>query len=227
MSQVDNDQREPRSSLREVRMERKVWHEHCMKVYNFHPFFVDSLRENNKSEIERVNFITGLFEHQRRGSICDVGSQEGFIAHQLSLMGYKASAVDSCQRFIDEGRLRYPAVTFYEGFFEDLGFKQEFDYILCTETLEHVCNPDIFMEAIVAALKPGGTAVLSVPVPESGEYLTHYKIWGKKEFPAFVGRHLTLEETLINGKWNYAIGTKGVFKEIDMMEAVQIMGVMN
>jgi SAM-dependent methyltransferase len=37
------------------------------------------------------------------------------------------------------------------------------DFILCTETLEHIAAPDVFLAEMFRCLKPGGRAILTVP----------------------------------------------------------------
>jgi SAM-dependent methyltransferase len=48
--------------------------------------------------------------------------------------------------------------------------------ILCTETLEHVCNPSFFLSEAYRALKPGGSLVLTVPFAARWHFIP-YDYW--------------------------------------------------
>jgi 2-polyprenyl-3-methyl-5-hydroxy-6-metoxy-1,4-benzoquinol methylase len=52
--------------------------------------------------------------------------------------------------------------VFYNGV--EIPFKDDFfDSIVCFEVLEHVFNPDVFLTEAIRVLKPGGTAIFTVP----------------------------------------------------------------
>ncbi len=50
------------------------------------------------------------------------------------------------------------------------------DFILCTETLEHVASPDIFLKEAFRALKPGGKILLTVPFATRWHFIP-YDYW--------------------------------------------------
>jgi SAM-dependent methyltransferase len=50
------------------------------------------------------------------------------------------------------------------------------DFILCTETLEHVANPDIFLKEAFRTLKPGGKILLTVPFAARWHFIP-YDYW--------------------------------------------------
>jgi SAM-dependent methyltransferase len=54
----------------------------------------------------------------------------------------------------------------------------EFDYILLTEVLEHVFNPDDFLKEVFRVLKPGGQVLITVPFS-----------WDEHEPPYDYGRY--------------------------------------
>jgi SAM-dependent methyltransferase len=50
------------------------------------------------------------------------------------------------------------------------------NFILCTETLEHVANPDIFLKEAFRVLKPGGKILLTVPFAARWHFIP-YDYW--------------------------------------------------
>jgi SAM-dependent methyltransferase len=47
------------------------------------------------------------------------------------------------------------------------------DFVLCTETLEHVAEPDVFLSEMHRVLKPGGRAILTVPFAARWHFIPH------------------------------------------------------
>jgi SAM-dependent methyltransferase len=47
------------------------------------------------------------------------------------------------------------------------------DFVLCTETLEHVAAPDRFVAEMFRCLKPGGRAILTVPFAARWHFIPH------------------------------------------------------
>jgi 2-polyprenyl-3-methyl-5-hydroxy-6-metoxy-1,4-benzoquinol methylase len=204
-------------------MNRQEWHEKCEQVYNSHPLYSDSLKSADEAEFARIKLLTNYFNDQARGSLCDIGSQEGYFAHIFRKQGHHVVAVDSSPRFIEWGKLRYPGVDFRCGFFEDMGFDRCFDYVVCTETLEHIVNPEDFMKAIVKSMNIGAKAFFSVPLPRFGNYVTHCRTWGKREFPEFIKRHLCIDDSQILFRWNIVVATNGEVKDMSIEEGIATM----
>jgi SAM-dependent methyltransferase len=55
-----------------------------------------------------------------------------------------------------------PDTLYYSGVAWPLG-DGSFDFILCTETLEHVTEPSFFLSEAFRVLRPGGTILLTIP----------------------------------------------------------------
>jgi len=51
---------------------------------------------------------------------------------------------------------------------------ERYDFILCTEVIEHTCDPLVVIKSIMTLLTPGGIAVVSLPNALSLGYLTSY-----------------------------------------------------
>ncbi len=95
-----------------------------------------------------------------RGRLLDVGAGEGPWRDMLaSSTVYVGVDVDTADEF---GMAMRTGVTYYDGVklpFDDLSFEQ----VLCTEVLEHVSNPVIFLRDIHRVLTPGGVLIMTVP----------------------------------------------------------------
>ena len=97
------------------------------------------------------------FAPQLSGQLLDVGCGRKPYQSLFVVEKYIGLDIDS-----EISRKRGIADYFYDGGkfpFED----EAFDSILCNQVLEHVFNPDNFLQEINRVLKPGGKFLLTVP----------------------------------------------------------------
>jgi SAM-dependent methyltransferase len=70
-----------------------------------------------------------------------------------------------------------------------------FDAVLCTQVLEHDSDPDHTLAEIERVLRPGGTAVITVPFAYNEHHVPHdYRRWSAAGASALVGRRLEVRE---------------------------------
>ena len=95
----------------------------------------------------------------------DVGCGAGLLAEPLARMGARVAAVDAAPELIEvakahaEGQgleIEYRAVGV-----EDVNGK--FDLVTSMEVIEHVADPQAFIDDLAARLAPGGLMILSTP----------------------------------------------------------------
>ncbi len=75
----------------------------------------------------------------------------------------------------DHFRVETPDTIYYSGDRWPLDAEVA-DFILCTETLEHIATPDIFLGEMFRCLKPGGRALLTVPFAARWHFIP-YDYW--------------------------------------------------
>lgn len=135
----------------------------------FQPIAVRSPRENFALFRLRCFFDLQLLTIYRfllsplslcSGRILDVGAgQSPWRALLPSDVEYVGVDADTSSEF---GMVRQPDVTYYDGIklpFDD----GSFDYVLCTEVLEHVSDPRAFLCDLKRVLRQGGCVILTVP----------------------------------------------------------------
>ncbi len=105
-----------------------------------------------------------------RGDVLDVGCgaqpYRGLFRPHAS---YRA--IDSAGAGRDFG-YSIPDTTYYEGDGWPVD-DASIDIILCTETLEHVPDPSVFLAEAARCLRPGGRLVLTVPFAARWHYIPH------------------------------------------------------
>lgn len=103
----------------------------------------------------------------------DIGCGKGNITLPLTSLGYKMLGVDIYARAIDiciqkkeklfSGHQDYP--KFLAGDAENLSFRQgdNFDFVICSEVLEHVRHPEKVLKSLDSCLKQNGILIVTVP----------------------------------------------------------------
>ena len=107
-----------------------------------------------------------------RGAILDVGCGSKPYQRLFNVDRYTGLDLDS-----SGARSSGIADRLYDGEvfpFED----EEFDGLICTQVLEHVANPDFFLDECCRVLKPGAIAIFTVPF-----------IWSEHEKPSDFSRY--------------------------------------
>ena len=66
---------------------------------------------------------------------------------------------------------------------------QQFDWVVCNHVLEHIPNDKIAMQEIYRVLKPGGTAILQVPLRLDQDTFEDDRITGTKERAQVFGQY--------------------------------------
>ncbi len=135
------------------------------------PFFL--ARRNLWKGIENSSHYLG-------GKLLDVGCGSKPYQNLFQVSEYIGLDIDS-----DLARQRDVADYFYDGTifpFEDASF----DSVLCNQVLEHVFNPDAFLEEIARVLKNQGTLLLTIPFV----WDEHEQPWDYARYSSFGLAHL-------------------------------------
>jgi len=118
---------------------------------------------------DRLNQHWSLDEHSRRPlegkSALDVGCGAGLLAEPLARLGAKVTAIDAAPELIkvarDHARRQGVEIDYRAAAVEDLD--GQFDLVTSLEVVEHVADPQAFVEALAQRLAPGGLLIMSTP----------------------------------------------------------------
>lgn len=145
--------------------------------------------------VERMQIISEMFSHLGNNlKVLDVGSGDGVLGEQVWKMGNYVIAVDlpkvASQAHGLEGLL---AVV---GDAEQLPFSSNiFDVVLASEIIEHLWNPNSFVEEAYRILKPVGHLIVSTPEGiESLRYDSHKNYFTVDGLARLLGTRFTLIE---------------------------------
>jgi ubiquinone/menaquinone biosynthesis C-methylase UbiE len=116
----------------------------------------------------RVETIIEWIDETRPVRILDCGSGYGFVLRilrdltQAEIVGleYEEERVRETREALGDD----PRLTIMQGDATNLPFADDsFDYVVCSEVLEHLPDDDAAAREIYRVLKPGGTAIITVP----------------------------------------------------------------
>ncbi|QQG40482.1 MAG: methyltransferase domain-containing protein [Candidatus Levyibacteriota bacterium] len=137
--------------------------------------------------------------------ILDIGCGAGTICLYLAGKGYDVLGIDISQNAINSCNESAKVLGLENVNFERKTFPTEipndkFDYIICSEVIEHLEDDDFALKKIYALLKPNGIAIFSTP----SENAPLYKLGLAKEFDDKVGhlRRYTVEKLVAKCKTN-------------------------
>ena len=111
-------------------------------------------------EVGRMNLPSGL-------SYADFGCSNGFVTDHVrrTIKAGRACGFDKAQAHLDEGRGRHPDVEFRQIDLCHPGAVVDgYDVVTCFETLEHVGDLETAVDNVVAAIRPSGRALVTVPI---------------------------------------------------------------
>ena len=120
------------------------------------------------------------------GSALDIGCNTGVYSKILSDFGFRrVEGVDIVPDMIERANREFGmsdadrSISFRVANAEQLAYERPFDFILCTEVIEHTSNPELVVGNIRRALAPNGFAVVTLPNAWSFPYAvarTAYRI---------------------------------------------------
>jgi ubiquinone/menaquinone biosynthesis C-methylase UbiE len=131
-------------------------------------------------------------------SVLDVACGSGYGSAMLKAAGAsRVVGVDVSEDVIGYARERHgdEGIDFIVGNAERLALPSGFDVIVSFETIEHLVNPDVFLDQTTRLLAAQGLFIISTPVREKGTLHTapanpfHLREWSLAEFEALLSRY--------------------------------------
>lgn len=98
------------------------------------------------------------------GTFLDVGCNAGFVVEEARKVGFDAFGIDLSVEGVAYGKKHFSQNTFYAQSIEHAADKlPQFDLIYTSEVIEHVLEPDSFVQHISKLMKPGSYLYLTTP----------------------------------------------------------------
>ena len=108
--------------------------------------------------------LTQLVKDKATTTILEIGSGLGYLTYALNQTNYQVTGLDISQTAVNQAIKNFGDHYICTDLFEYAEMKTvSFDIVILTEVIEHVENPQAFIDAINQLLKPGGHAIITTP----------------------------------------------------------------
>jgi len=150
-----------------------------------------------------LSVVNKYFKGKKK--ILDIGCGVGTICLYLANRNNNVFGIDISQNAIISCKQSAKSLQFKNVYFERMDFPnktpdENFDYIVCSEVIEHLEDDELALRKIYSLLKPKGIVIISTPSKNA----PLYKLGLAKEFDDRVGhlRRYTVEELVEKCKVN-------------------------
>lgn len=126
----------------------------------FREYYTDYFRQNPPYKLKHYHNL--LSKYVKDGRLLDIGCSFGLFVEKAG-EDFRCYGMDVDFGVVFEAAQRVPNATFVVGALPDIPFKA-IDAITLLDVIEHVHDPESTMGALRKSLKPGGIALLVLPV---------------------------------------------------------------
>jgi trans-aconitate methyltransferase len=91
--------------------------------------------------------------------ILDLGCGTGHLTAQIAESGVHVTGVDRSAEMVAAARLKYPNLKFEISDARNLAFREEYDAVFSNATLHWIHEPELVLQGVWRALRPGGRFV--------------------------------------------------------------------
>ncbi|XP_047509110.1 ubiquinone biosynthesis O-methyltransferase, mitochondrial-like isoform X5 [Pieris napi] len=138
-------------------------------LHSFNMLRVPLVRDGLVSEPEKEKTLTPLANK----TILDVGCGGGILSEALARIGGIVTGVDASKDLIEcakqhsdlDEKIAHNKPTYFCSTIEDHAeeYSNHYDAVVASEIIEHVADKELFVQACVTCLKPGGRIFVTTP----------------------------------------------------------------
>ena len=103
--------------------------------------------------------VVSLLDPRAGERILDLGCGTGHLTAQIAESGATVTGVDRSAEMVAAARLAYPNLKFEIADAANLAFREEFDAVFSNATLHWIHEPELVLQGVWKALRPGGRFV--------------------------------------------------------------------
>ncbi|RJQ38902.1 class I SAM-dependent methyltransferase [Candidatus Microgenomates bacterium] len=125
------------------------------------------IKKNNFTYRNIIKFIDSYLNFSKK-NILDIGCGAGTISLYLANRGNKVLGIDISKNAIEKCKKSANFLKLNNVKFEKVNFPTDvpvgkFDFIICSEVIEHLKNDELALKKIFSILNSGGVAIISTP----------------------------------------------------------------
>lgn len=140
--------------------------------------------------------LLSLLDKNANRCLLDLGCGNGYFVNYLLKQGYNAYGTDASENGISIAQKEYPDRFFLQDLSTGKLPKQlqglQFDTILSTEVIEHLYDPEGFIDFCKQSLQPNGEIIISTPYHGylKNLILSIFDLWDTHMSPTWHGGHI-------------------------------------
>jgi 2-polyprenyl-3-methyl-5-hydroxy-6-metoxy-1,4-benzoquinol methylase len=166
-----------------------------MADYTDYGYHADTPTHNLTYQLHDLINLIGQNKSQK---ILDLGCGNGYLVNYLIKLGYNAYGTDASEKGIAIAKKTNPERFFLQDISSDnlpaglLGIS--FDLIISTEVIEHLYNPQAFIQFCQNQLKQSGEIIITTPYHGylKNLILSIFNKWDSHMNPLWLGGHIKL-----------------------------------
>ena len=157
---------------------------------NRNTFYFKVISDNNFTYFYTLKYLRSILASFNKKTVrildlgCGVGTVDFYLAqkgHNVTGIDISADAIKICNSVKEQ--FGFENTRFIEGDVQKKEFKQKFDFIICSEVIEHVEDDRGLLKTIHKLLVPGGILLLTTP----SKYAPLHRLGFLKDFDQRVG----------------------------------------
>ncbi|HYD04421.1 MAG TPA: class I SAM-dependent methyltransferase [Reyranella sp.] len=127
-----------------------------------------------------------------QGVVGDFGCGPGdfFTVMAPAYPGYSFYGYDRSEAALAAARQRYPAGQF-QSFDIYTPAPRRHDITICSQTIEHLQEPEIALQTLIGATKPGGVLIITVPNGRTDTFRGHINFWSPESWQFWLKRNVS------------------------------------
>jgi len=155
-----------------------------------------SLRKRNVYVVARYKIIEDLIGEEISGKkLLDVGCGDGVLSYLLAKKGAQVTGIDSSDeaiKFAKGKNKKHKNINFLTASAYHLPFdNQTFDYIVSSDVIEHLANPEQMLLEMKRVWNSNGKIVITTPIKLTKEPLDkmHYQEYFEEDFRRLLNKY--------------------------------------